>query len=1140
MKLEELVSGIRLAGLVPHEVVQVIFAQPHGPDAVEVTYKTSSGDLDQRVVLRRKETDLSVSNSGSRPFDASASEFKLAAEAQRIKLAGSYDPMLAVATSNVQPLPHQIRAVYGELLPRTPLRFLLADDPGAGKTIMAGLYIKELILREDVQRCLIVAPGGLVEQWQDELFFKFGLSFDILTTEMIEAGSNINVFQKNPLLIARMDQLARNDSIQRLLQESQWDLTIVDEAHRMGAHYFGNKLEKTKRFQLGELLGEISRHFLLMTATPHSGKEGDFQLFLSLLDKDRFTGRNEKSVDTSDVMRRMVKEDLLTFEGRRLFPERVAETIPYELIDLEIELYDQVTDYVRHGMNRAASLLDGKRRNTVGFALTVLQRRLASSPEAILRSLLRRADRLTKTKKSIADGTYRQASSSLDIKEIDSDSYLASEVEEFEESVLDAATAAESIAELDAEILELKSLAKVAQRLLESGLDRKWSELQQILEANVIPLDAFGNPRKLIIFTEHRDTLNYLSARIKKLIPGPEAVVAIHGGVRRTERRATTEEFTKNPACQIMLATDAAGEGINLQAAHLMVNYDLPWNPNRIEQRFGRIHRIGQTHVCRLWNLVASNTREGEVFNALLTKIDEQRRAYGGKVFDVLGAAFPDTTLRDLLVEAIRYGDSPQVKAKMQEVIDHGVAEGLRELIDESALASDALSENDLTDLQTAMDEARARRLQPYYIELAFKVALGRYGGRLTRREKGRYELANVPAVFRNTTVGPVASRYERLTFDLDAVQPEGQMRADLLAPGHPLHDSVMEHTVTALAGILNRGTVLVSTEINEPRFLVGVVEEVVDGTGQSISRRFSYAYACEDGSVIDAGPAPYLDCVAAPDHSTIHEAKRLPWLDDAESRAVSWIITHRLPEYLSEVQPKRTADLEKQRGLVTSRLKFERERLLKEVRIAEQKERAGEKPQESAASLTNKAAALQTRLDKRLELIDRQSRMDTKPPLVVSAALVLPSTLVAGALPTNKLLPCAPRASDSSKQRAIDRVMAAELAIGRQPLHRALRNPAYDILSTNPSTGETFRLLVEPLAAGTTDLSATHNQVLSGKNAQPRYRLALVAESTGRNGTHEVRYIDNPFTNVEMPDFDTVFHQFDAASMWDRGRTPF
>ena len=314
--------------------------------------------------------------------------------------------MLAVTTSDIQPLPHQLRAVYGELLPRTPLRFLLADDPGAGKTIMAGLYIKELILREDVKRCLIVVPGGLVDQWQDELYLKFGLAFEILTPQFGETVFGASAFEQHPLLIARMDQLARNESLLAELAKSEWDLVVVDEAHRMGAHYFAGKLEKTKRFQLGELLGDIARHLLLMTATPHSGKEEDFQLFLTLLDRDRFEGKYQAKVhnaDTSGVMRRMVKEDLLTFEGKPLFPERIAETVPYELTELEQDLYEQVTTYVREGMNRAAKL-DGKRRNTVGFALTVLQRRLASSPEAIYRSLERRAERLERRKQEVLAG----------------------------------------------------------------------------------------------------------------------------------------------------------------------------------------------------------------------------------------------------------------------------------------------------------------------------------------------------------------------------------------------------------------------------------------------------------------------------------------------------------------------------------------------------------------------------------------------------------------------------------------------------------------------------------------------------------------------------------------------------------------
>lgn len=274
MKLEEVSAGLRIAGVIPGDSVTVVAAQWHGTDALELTYKSTAGNLSQRVFYRADEDGLSAASAGGRPFDASAADFKLVAEAQRIKLAGLFDPMLAVATSDVQPLPHQIRAVYGELLPRTPLRFLLADDPGAGKTIMAGLYIKELLLREDVKRCLVVAPGGLVEQWQDELLFKFGLRFELLTNPMLDSVIGGSVFDGHPLLIARMDQLARNEALQAQLEESEWDLVIVDEAHRMGARYFGGKPNKTKRFQLGEILRERARHFLLMTATPSRRERG--------------------------------------------------------------------------------------------------------------------------------------------------------------------------------------------------------------------------------------------------------------------------------------------------------------------------------------------------------------------------------------------------------------------------------------------------------------------------------------------------------------------------------------------------------------------------------------------------------------------------------------------------------------------------------------------------------------------------------------------------------------------------------------------------------------------------------------------------------------------------------------------------
>ncbi|AXX31479.1 DUF3883 domain-containing protein [Actinosynnema pretiosum subsp. pretiosum] len=1131
MRLEELVGGVRVTGVVPGEAVLVIAALKSGPNAVHLYFEPSSGVPDQRMLFREDEANLARAESGGRPLDADPLEFRLVAEAQRISLAGLFDPMPAVATSDVRPLPHQIRAVYGELLERRPLRFLLADDPGAGKTVMAGLYLKELLLRDDVRRCLVVVPGGLVDQWQDELFLKFGLGFEVLSPSMADAALGSGVFAKHPLLIARMDQLARNEQLSAQLDEAEFDLVVVDEAHRMGAHHFGGKVNRTKRFQLGERLRDRTRHLLLMTATPHSGKEEDFQLFLTLLDPDGFEGRPDgRGVDTTGVMRRMVKEDLLTFEGRPLFPERVAETVPYRLSEHEQDLYEQVTEYVREGMNRAERLED-KRRNTVGFALTVLQRRLASSPEAIHRSLVRRSQRLERRRADLLAGRATPEPGPVPATALhgwDDDEHTAEEVERVEEEMVDAATAARTAAELAAELAELGALVSAARRVCELDTDRKWVELRRILQDNDLIHPDARQARKLIVFTEHRDTLDHLDRKIGALFGAPGSVLAIHGGVNRFRRREITEEFTANPACRVLLATDAAGEGLNLQAAHMVVNYDLPWNPNRIEQRFGRVHRIGQTEVCRLWNLVAVGTREGEVFATLLRKVEEQRKAYGGKVFDVLGSAFDETPLRDLLIAAIRYGERPETRERMERVIDDSVSHGLTELLREQALAHDVLPGEQLARLRRDMEEARARRLQPHCVEWFFRNAFQRLGGRLVKREKGRFEITGVPAGVRAAGgTGPVASAYRRVVFDLDRARVDGAPAADLLAPGHGLYDAVAKLTERQLAPALERGTVLLSASVDRPQLLVGVREEVVDGTGESISRRFGYALVDETGTITPAGPAPYLDCVAPPEPVARPD---LPWLVDAESRARDWIAEHRLREYLEEVRERRLAEVGRVRDKVERRLTDESRRLLAEAAEAEVRERAGLRPKESSEGLRRKSDELLARREDRLALLDRQVALNALPPRIMTAALVLP---VAGAG-----APSAP--SKAVERRGVELVLATERALGRSPEEKPFSNPGYDVLSTPPDGGPSIRIEVKARAAGAEDFQVTHNEVITGKNAAPHYRLALVSVSPDGPEHDLVRYVAEPFSGVDFGDLAATGVRADWARTWASGSEPF
>ncbi len=623
VKLEQVKKRSQIKGIKGLDVVQVVAVEPIGDDAVTVFYKASDGSTGERMLFRSDEASLEMAVVGRAwSFDAPADDFILCLEAFRIRLAHLFDPMMAVHTSNVEPLPHQITAVYESILPRQPLRYLLADDPGAGKTIMAGLYIRELIMRADAARVLIVTPGSLVEQWQDELYEKFGLDFIIFSREMDQTSRSGNAFEEHDLLIARLDQLSRNDEFKEKLSHTEWDLVVVDEAHKMSAHYYGSKLERSKRFQLGELLGRLCRHFLLMTATPHNGKEEDFQLFMSLLDSDRFYGKYRDSAhkaDVSDLMRRMVKEEMLRFDGTPLFPERKAYTVNYPLSKPESDLYFTVTNYVRNEMNRADNL-DGKRKGNVGFALTMLQRRLASSPEAIFQSLKRRGNRLEarlEEMQLIERGHHvAETLAHYDIRDVPedideaADEMLGEEYEELVEDVIDQATASRTIEELQSEIETLKALAEQARKVVRSGQDRKWEELSHLLQDNTNMRTPEGHRRKIIIFSEHKDTLNYLHVRIETLLGIPEAVVAIHGGVKRDERRKIQEAFRFDPTVLVLIATDAAGEGVNLQNANLMVNYDLPWNPNRLEQRFGRIHRIGQTEVCHLWNMVAHETRE--------------------------------------------------------------------------------------------------------------------------------------------------------------------------------------------------------------------------------------------------------------------------------------------------------------------------------------------------------------------------------------------------------------------------------------------------------------------------------------------------------------------------------------------------
>ncbi|MEK7357188.1 MAG: helicase-related protein, partial [Bdellovibrionota bacterium] len=1011
-------------------------------------------------------------------FDGDGHLFKLASEARRIQLAWLFDPFLAVHTSTLLPLPHQITAVYGEMLPRQPLRFLLADDPGAGKTIMAGLYIKELIIRGDVNRCLIVCPGSLAEQWQDELWEKFGLDFKITTREMIETSRTGNPFSEHNRLIARVDQMARNEDNMARLESSDWDLVIVDEAHKMSAHYYGNEFKATKRYELGKLLGKNARHFLLMTATPHNGDEISFQLFMALLDADRFEGKFRDSVhkiDASGMMRRLIKERLLKFDGRPLFPERRAYSVNYELSDLENKLYNEVTSYVKTEMNRAERIAkegDKRRGMVVGFALTILQRRLASSPAAIFCSLERRVKRLEKRIAEEKIGQHGTAAAinaiptprnlrEEDLEDPDAiDDLPDDERTQLEEELVDESSTAETIEELEAEIRTLHILLELARQVKESNIDRKWDEVSKLIQNNPEMKDAEGKLRKLIIFTEHKDTLDYLHGKLTTLLGKPEAVRVIHGGVARDERRKIQALFTQDKETVILLATDAAGEGVNLQRGHLMINYDLPWNPNRLEQRFGRIHRIGQTEVCHLWNLVADKTREGQVFQRLFEKLERQRKALGGQVFDVLGQIFRECSLRDLLIEAIRYGDLPEVRAKLDQVVDASVGENLEKLVHERGLASHVMSPADVEHIREEMEKAEARKLQPHFIAQFFMEAFKRMGGRISERESKRFEITHVPAEIRNRDriVGrgvPVLLRYERVTFEKDLVDVPGKPRAEFLCPGHPLLDSVIDLLIEQHSSLFKKGAILVNPhdDGDEPHLLLYLEHEILDGRvgkegkRRTISKQFHFLNLDRTGNASDAGYAPFLDLDPLPSeaYGTMKPLLAEDWLmKDIEEVGTSYAIRHTVPAHFEEVKRRTMERVLKTMTEVKARLTAEitywdhRAIQLKEMELA------GKQPSMNSGRARQRADELQTRLAARMDELEKEKTLSPAPPVVVGGALVIPIGLLRKIQGDST-----PSLFALDRERvmriAVDAVLATERQLGREPEEQPLLNPGFD-----------------------------------------------------------------------------------------------
>jgi superfamily II DNA or RNA helicase len=855
---------------------------------------------------------------------------------------------------------------------------------------------------------------------------------------------------------------------------------------------------------------------------------------------------------------------MVRFDGTKLFPERKAYTANYPLSPLEAALYESVTNYVKTEMGKADAL-KGPRKGSVGFALTALQRRLASSPEAIFQSLKRRKERLENRlneERVLSKGQQFKRQMADEVPE-DEDDISAEEQEDLEEKLVATATAAETIAELEAEIIILGGLVDQARGVVDSGVDRKWEELSSILQNNPHMRDADGRQRKMILFTEHKDTLNYLERKIGGVLGTPDAITTIHGSVHRDERRKRQALFRSDPVVRILIATDAAGEGVNLQNANLMVNYDLPWNPNRLEQRFGRIHRIGQDQVCHLWNLVAKETREGEVYHRLLTKLETINEAFHGRVFDILGEVFEERSLKDLLLDAIRYNDHPERAAERLRSIDNALdVSHIKGLLERNALAQETMNAEQLFAVKEKMEMAEARRLQPYFVRSFFAKAFEGLSGAMYPREPGRFEITHVPALIRERDrqitgrnrreLAPVLKRYERVCFTKEAVRPldrPGLAFAQMIHPGHPLMLAVSDLVLEQHSNLMRQGAMLVdpADDGTEASLLFLITHEIKSGDGTVLSKRLQFVRVTPDGKASFAGWAPHLDYepLDAADRPLLAGLLSSDWIRaDQEHRALALAAATLVLEHYSEVATRRIAHVDKTLAAV-------HERLTKEIvfwsdrwmRLKDDQE-AGKDVRLNLDNIQRSINDLNGRLENRKRELQAMRHVTNGTPVVLGGALVVPIGLLRKLRgepapdAATATFSADPAARSRIEMLAINAVRAAEEARGCRVVDVSAQKCGWDITSYAPAVDgklpETRHIEVKGRSQGAATVTVTKNEIFESWNQGSKYHLAivLVGEDDSVDGPH---YISHPFK--EEPGWGVASVNYDLGELLARSK---
>lgn len=847
------------------------------------------------------------------PFDGNARHFRIGIEALRLGLAYEYDPYFALSIARIDPLPHQLEAVYDYFLAQPRIRFLLADDPGAGKTIMAGLLLKELKIRGLVKRTLIVTPANLTFQWQREMKDKFHESFEIVRGDVLRTNYGVNPWQEKQQVITSVSWASRVDDARESLLRSHWDLVIVDEAHRMSA---ASADKKTLAYQLGEALSEMTDHYLLMTATPHKGDPEHFCLFLRLLDKDVYG--DVKSLEealkrkSAPFYLRRTKESLVTFpdpqthQTRKIFTNRSVQTIDFQINAQEMAFYLDLTRYVEDQSIKAAQD-DSARGRALGFTMAMLQRRFASSIYAVRRSLERMRDRRQK----ILDdpSAYRQQQLEKHLPENYEE--LPEEEQQEVQEALESVVASVDTTALKAEISELEQMIAHARRLEQSEVESKLQKLRE----EIVDRGLFADPKmKLLLFTEHKETLDYL---VGKLREWGLAVTCIHGGMPIGDRDTPGSRIYAERAfwqeSQVLVATEAAGEGINLQCCWFMINYDIPWNPVRLEQRMGRIHRYGQEKDCLVLNFVATNTREGRVLEKLFERIAQIERDLDpqrtGRVFNVLGDIFPANLLEKLVRDMYAYNQTEEsIKARIVEEVD---TERFRKIAF-SALEGLAKRELNLAALVGRTAEAKERRLVPEVIE-DFFVQAGQLAGIALRESRGAhvYRVGRIPHLLftigerLEPRFGKLGKDYRQIVFDQRLLEQDAAY--EWVTPGHPLFECVREDVWEHVQPDLQRGALFFDLHSQMPSRLDVFSVAVQDGRGAILHRRLFVVQSESDGTLSVRQPTIFLDLVPAPTGIPAPGGDGLPEREQVER----FLWEQTLQTFQSEVSAQRRREIE-------------------------------------------------------------------------------------------------------------------------------------------------------------------------------------------------------------------------------------